>query len=98
MNAINMPSSIRSYHFSLGIAVIALLLYLNPATAIAQNHMAKLFETALQGEHRTEKQRARDVYRHPEETLLFFGLEARDDCTRNSTRSWLVYCQFLPQY
>ncbi len=30
---------------------------------------------ALAGSHRSEKNRARDRYRHPAETLLFFGLE-----------------------
>ena len=30
---------------------------------------------ALNGEHRTEEQRARDRYRHPAETLAFFGIE-----------------------
>lgn len=35
---------------------------------------AKL-EQAVAGEHRSEQNRARDAYRHPVETLLFFGLE-----------------------
>ncbi len=30
---------------------------------------------ALAGQHRTEKERARDKYRHPAETLAFFGLK-----------------------
>ena len=29
---------------------------------------------ALSGEHRSEKNHARDVYRHPQETLSFFGI------------------------
>lgn len=33
------------------------------------------WDAALQGEHRSEKNAARDVYRHPRETLEFFGLE-----------------------
>jgi predicted methyltransferase len=32
-------------------------------------------ETALQGEHRSDKNKARNKYRHPVETLTFFGLE-----------------------
>ena len=32
------------------------------------------WEAALSGEHRTEANRARDVYRHPKETLSFFGI------------------------
>jgi len=35
--------------------------------------------TALAGAHRSEKNRKRDIYRHPAETLTFFGL--RDDMT-----------------
>jgi predicted methyltransferase len=31
-------------------------------------------DTALAGEHRSERNRARDQYRHPKETLAFFGL------------------------
>lgn len=34
------------------------------------------WQSALTGEHRTAENRARDVYRHPQETLVFFGLEA----------------------
>ncbi|MEM8937274.1 MAG: methyltransferase, partial [Pseudomonadota bacterium] len=30
-------------------------------------------EAALAGEHRSDEERARDVYRNPKETLLFFG-------------------------
>jgi predicted methyltransferase len=33
------------------------------------------WDMALKGEHRSEKNAARDVYRHPRETLEFFGLE-----------------------
>lgn len=32
------------------------------------------WEGALNGEHRSEANRARDAYRHPQETLLFFGI------------------------
>ena len=34
-----------------------------------------LLDKALAGEHRSEANRKRDVYRHPRETLLFFGLK-----------------------
>ncbi|MFW5925830.1 MAG: class I SAM-dependent methyltransferase [Myxococcota bacterium] len=34
-----------------------------------------LLDAAIAGEHRSEDNRARDAYRHPKETLLFFGLE-----------------------
>ena len=32
------------------------------------------WEAALSGEHRSEANRARDEYRHPQETLSFFGI------------------------
>ncbi len=34
-----------------------------------------LLDKAIAGEHRSEGNRARDQYRHPKETLAFFGLE-----------------------
>ena len=34
------------------------------------------WDAALAGEHRSEQNKARDFYRHPRETLSFFGLEA----------------------
>ena len=34
-----------------------------------------LIDNAIQGEHRNEKNKARDVYRHPKETLMFFGIK-----------------------
>lgn len=40
----------------------------DPATAAA-------LEQVLAGDHRSEASRARDVYRHPKETLLFFGIK-----------------------
>jgi predicted methyltransferase len=36
---------------------------------------AERLETAINGPQRTEAFRARDVYRHPEETLVFFGVK-----------------------
>ena len=36
---------------------------------------AERLEAVLAGEHRTKKERARDQYRNPAETLLFFGIE-----------------------
>lgn len=49
-----------------------LLLSLLVAPALAELD----WDSALGGEHRSERNRARDVYRHPRETLGFFGLEA----------------------
>lgn len=41
--------------------------------------LAISLEQAIQGEHRSEQNKARDVYRHPKETLEFFGI--RPDMT-----------------
>ncbi|HEX4351669.1 MAG TPA: hypothetical protein VHZ95_02120, partial [Polyangiales bacterium] len=38
---------------------------------------AQAIASALAGPHRSEKNRARDVYRHPAETLAFFGLSTQ---------------------
>ena len=34
-----------------------------------------LINEAIEGEHRTKENKARDIYRHPKETLLFFGIK-----------------------
>lgn len=47
------------------------------AICMAQLVSAALpWEVALSGEHRSAENRARDTYRHPQETLEFFGLDA----------------------
>ena len=51
----------------------ALLLACNAALAAAPAEDALV--RALAGSHRSEANRARDAYRHPKETLLFFGLQ-----------------------
>jgi predicted methyltransferase len=51
-------------------------LVLAPAILISTPVSAALdWDTALSGKHRSEKNAARDVSRHPRETLEFFGLE-----------------------
>ncbi|GJL92656.1 class I SAM-dependent methyltransferase [Hyphococcus sp.] len=51
------------------------------ATSAADHQAAAPVDNASQisailaGDHRTEEERARDIYRHPVETLMFFGLE-----------------------
>lgn len=42
--------------------------------AFEQDNMEVLLDRAIAGEHRSEANRLRDKYRHPRETLLFFGL------------------------
>lgn len=43
--------------------------------ALAQGDIGTLLDQAISGEHRSEANRLRDKYRHPRETLLFFGLQ-----------------------
>ncbi len=45
-----------------------------PASAAETDTAARL-RAAISGEHREANNRARDVYRHPFETLSFFGIE-----------------------
>jgi len=45
-------------------------------TSTANAHDVQvLLDTVIQGAHRSEANRARDQYRHPKETLVFFGLK-----------------------
>ncbi len=62
-----------------GLLVGAALLALAPAAARADadpatgSDAAALLDAAIAGAHRSEANRARDVFRNPRETLLFFG-------------------------
>jgi predicted methyltransferase len=66
------------YRASVCGALLAVVLCLQPNGASAQEAAvevdSKLAEI-IAGSHRTEKSRARDPYRHPRETLTFFGLK-----------------------
>lgn len=53
----------------------ALTLSLLAAPLSAAEAIAPLVEAAASGEHRSEEHIARNQYRHPVETLAFFGLE-----------------------
>ncbi|MGH8744311.1 MAG: class I SAM-dependent methyltransferase [Burkholderiales bacterium] len=44
-------------------------------SVLAANPTEALLDQALNGAHRDPKNKARDIYRHPKETLLFFGLK-----------------------
>ena len=46
-----------------------------PAVAARDETTAAAIELALAGSHRSAENRARDAYRHPLETLLFFGIK-----------------------
>ena len=52
-------------------AVLVLMLGLDSVWAATSDAL----DIALAGSHRSAENRARDVFRHPKETLLFFGLE-----------------------
>lgn len=52
---------------------------LSAATADVQDNAGALLDRVISGEHRSDSNRLRDRYRHPRETLLFFGL--RPDMT-----------------
>ncbi|WP_375205275.1 class I SAM-dependent methyltransferase [Hyphococcus sp.] len=46
-----------------------------PVENAAPMDNAARLDAVLAGDHRSEEERARDEYRHPKETLLFFGME-----------------------
>jgi predicted methyltransferase len=49
-------------------------LFAHGTPAIAGESFTDAIDRVLAGSHRSERNRARDVHRHPKETLLFFGL------------------------
>jgi len=53
-------------------SALALVLLVNGGAAIAAD-VTELIVQATQGDNRSEKNRARDIFRHPVETLKFFG-------------------------
>lgn len=57
-----------------GSGLLAATLLAGPETAAAAD-IAALIEKAMNGSHRSATYRARNQYRHPRATLLFFGLE-----------------------
>ncbi len=64
----------RPTRFSHAAAVLGLAaLFAGPAQSA---DTAALLDQAIKGTHRSDSNRARDNYRHPKETLLFFGLKA----------------------
>jgi predicted methyltransferase len=63
------------------LAGIWLLSFMPPAVAQADEHVldaatSAALDKAIAGEHRSEANRARDIYRRPKETLEFFGFRA----------------------
>lgn len=58
----------------IGILAACIAIFTAPA-APAQDGIDTLLDRAISGAHRSEANRLRDKYRHPRETLLFFGLQ-----------------------
>jgi len=56
------------------LVLLAALACYAPLASLAQQ-ADKLIDQALVGAHRSDASKARDKYRHPKETLLFFGLK-----------------------
>jgi predicted methyltransferase len=52
----------------------ALTLTLTASAYASSEYIADLLDEVIDAPHRSEENRARDRYRHPKETLLFFGL------------------------
>ena len=61
----------RLRHAALGAAAVLCMAAVQPAAA----DTAQQLDQVLAGSHRDAKNAARDQYRHPRETLLFFGLQ-----------------------
>lgn len=55
-------------------ALLPALLAVSCSTTSTRETTALALDGVLSGEHRSEENRARDRYRHPKETLLFFGI------------------------
>jgi predicted methyltransferase len=62
------PLSNTAFKSLLGALLVA-------ATTFASAADAPSLDKIMAGEHRSEANRARDVYRHPKETLAFFGVK-----------------------
>ena len=56
------------------VSLIAILVLITNSYAM-ENSTEILINEAIEGEHRTKENKARDIYRHPKETLLFFGIK-----------------------
>ncbi len=72
-------SCIRSVVLAGSAVLLGASMILSPAGAQEGGDAAAALDAAIAGEHRSDENRARDRYRHPKETLLFFGF--RPDMT-----------------
>lgn len=66
---------IRNLIVGLAAAIAGAAVMLGASAAGAQGDIEARIDRAMTGEHRSDRNMARDRYRHPKETLLFFGLE-----------------------
>jgi len=62
----------------LSVGVVASMVMVVAASTVvgAETDAGTLVDTVLVADHRSDKNKARDLYRHPKETLLFFGFRA----------------------
>ena len=60
---------------ALTVLLFAIMATAKPIAADAGGNMSDRIKAAMAGDHRSDKARARDRYRNPLETLLFFGLK-----------------------
>jgi predicted methyltransferase len=65
----------RNQQLGVGLAALVLALLVAACAAVSSRQStADALTAILAGDQRTAEERARDVYRHPKETLLFFGI------------------------
>ena len=65
---------IKSGMFRLTAAFAGAAMLFGASLAQAQDDIETRIDRAMTGEHRSDRNMARDKFRHPKETLLFFGL------------------------
>jgi predicted methyltransferase len=54
--------------------ISAVCIFLSFSAQANDDAIARFLDDVIEGPHRTEENRGRDRYRHPKETLIFFGL------------------------
>lgn len=59
---------------SLALLAVAVIAATGCASTPSRGSVSTALDAAIAGSHRPEADRARDIHRHPRETLLFFGL------------------------
>jgi predicted methyltransferase len=67
---------ISKRRLSVGVVVSMVMVVAASTVVGAETDAGTLVDTVLVADHRSDKNKARDLYRHPKETLLFFGFRA----------------------